>query len=52
MSKKKPQLTHLERKALQELLTQQTTRIGTRKSENKGFSDTPLFLRKEKGLFD
>ena len=43
---KKQKLSREDQKALSELISQQTTRVGTRRSENKGFTDTPLFLPK------
>lgn len=36
-------LSRSDQKALTDLLSKQTTRIGTRRSENRGSSDTPIF---------
>lgn len=45
---KKPALTVLEQRALAELLREQGTRLGTKKSENRGWTDTPLFNDQDK----
>jgi hypothetical protein len=41
--KNPPKPSVLARKLLAELLANQPTRLGIRKSENLGFSDLPLF---------
>lgn len=41
--KKKPKLTPTEQKLLVEAMTEQPLRLGAKKSEQKGFSDLPLF---------
>lgn len=41
--KNPPKPSVLEQKLLAELLATQPTRFGIRKSENRGFSDLPLF---------
>lgn len=49
--KKQPKRTALEEQLFRELLVNQTTKVGKRKSENKGWSDTPLFGQKQSELF-
>lgn len=43
---KKQKLSASERLLVAELVKDQSIRLGTRKSENKGFSDMPLFVVK------
>lgn len=49
---KKARLTRIEQQLLRELLLEQTTRIGVRKSERKGWQDLPLFRAEAPTLFD
>lgn len=41
--RKRPKLTQQEARLLRELLVNQPTKMGVRKSEQKGWSDLPLF---------